>query len=92
MSPPAVDIHDVIEFYEMMGFTHLKVNRRLHRFIRHPLYVDHQLVRSVGVPMPVLRMIAEARGYLDELEAVMEEKGSFKVWQPVDQTPPSEQD
>ena len=93
-SPPAVDIHDVIEFYQMMGFTHAKVNRRLYRFSRHPIYVDHHLVRSVGVPLPVLYMIAEARGYLDELKSVMEAKGSYKVWQPVNGTdpPPSELD
>ena len=92
MSPPAIDIHDVIEFYEMMGFSHQKVNRRLHRFSRHPIYVDHHLVRSVGVPWPILRMIAQARGYLEELEAVMAEKGSYRVWEPVDGRLPAQVD
>lgn len=93
MSPPAIDIHDIIEFYQIMGFTYVKVNRRLYKFSRHPIYVDHHLVRSVGVPLPILRMIAKARGYLDELESVMKAKGTYTVWEPVeDENPPSEAD
>ena len=83
MSPPALDIHDVIELYVMMGFSHAMVNRRLYRFARHPLYINHELIRAVGVPLPALHMAAEIRGFADELGRALEAKDSFKMWHPV---------
>ena len=51
MSPSAIDIRDVIDVYAAMGFTCTKLNRRLYRFERHPLYVNHALLRySTGLP------------------------------------------
>ena len=72
----------------MMGFSHVMVNRRLYRFARHPLYVNHELIRSVGVPLPALHMAAKIRGFADELEHALAAKESFKMWHPVEDGKP----
>ena len=87
MSPPAIDVRDVIDVYASMGFTYTKLNRRLYRFERHPLYVNHELIRAVGVPLPALLAAAEVRGFANELGRALAVKRSLMVWNPPDGLP-----
>ena len=66
-----IDILDVVEAYIVMGFTHVRVSGRQHKFTRGSLGIIHESVRGIGFDVHHLLRDAAVRGISEELLATL---------------------